>query len=84
MTNATPEGYPDHNHYIDASGLLCPEPIMLLHNAVRDASSGDVIKMWSTDPSTKRDIARFCEFLGHELLAEDSEQENFYFWLKKA
>lgn len=56
---------------------------MLLHNAVRDAESGEVIKMLSTDPSTKRDINRFCEFLGHELLSEEEQGDEFLFWLKK-
>jgi tRNA 2-thiouridine synthesizing protein A len=83
MTNASPLNPPQHTHYVDASGLLCPEPIMLLHNAVRDADGGDVIKMLSTDPSTERDITRFCEFLGHELVAQDKQGDDFYFWLRK-
>jgi len=78
MTNAE-----KYDHYIDASGLLCPEPIMLLHNGVRDAACGEIIKMHATDPSTKRDITRFCEFLGHELIAEKEEGSDYYFWLKK-
>lgn len=69
---------------LDATGLLCPEPIMMLHNAVRDVDRGQVIKMLSTDPSTKRDLARFCEFLGHELLAEAESEDGYVFWLKKA
>ena len=75
---------PAHNLELDASGLLCPEPIMMLHNAVRDVESGQVIKMLSTDPSTQRDIERFCEFLGHELLKQSETDGTYYFWLKKA
>ncbi|MFL0799963.1 MAG: sulfurtransferase TusA [Agarilytica sp.] len=53
---------------VDAKGLICPEPVMMLHSAVRDAKGGQVIQVLATDPSTKKDIAQFCEFLGHELL----------------
>ncbi len=40
---------------------------MLLHGAVRDAGVGESIRIEATDPSTERDIPKFCNFLGHEL-----------------
>ena len=46
---------------IDAKGLKCPEPIMLLHKAIRDSNSGDLIHLTATDKSTKRDVDKFCE-----------------------
>jgi len=51
---------------VDA-GLKCPEPIMLLHKAIRESSHGDLIELTATDSSTERDIDKFCEFLGHGL-----------------
>ena len=68
---------------LDTCGLLCPEPVMMLHNAVRDAASGDVIKVIATDPSTTRDIPRFCNFLGHELIASGEEGKNYLFYIRK-
>lgn len=29
---------------LDATGLLCPEPIMLLHNKIRDLPAGGLLK----------------------------------------
>ena len=55
---------------LDATGLHCPEPVMLLHNKVRDLPPGAVLKVIATDPSTRRDIPKFCMFLGHELLQQ--------------
>ena len=55
-------------YQVDATGLKCPEPVMMLHAAIRKASSGDVVCLTATDPSTQRDVAKFCDFLGHELL----------------
>lgn len=68
---------------LDACGLFCPEPVMLLHNAVRDVNVGDVIEVVATDPSTKRDIPNFCDFLGHRLLASKEENQKFLFYIEK-
>ncbi len=68
---------------LDTSGLICPEPVMLLHNAVRDAEIGNVIKLVATDPSTERDIPKFCQFLGHELLDKHTQDELFVYFIQK-
>lgn len=44
------------NHLLDATGLYCPEPVMLLHNKVREIASGEILLVRATDPSTQRDI----------------------------
>jgi len=76
---------PESAHQIlDASGLLCPEPVMLLHKAVRDLSAGQVLKMRATDPSTQRDVPKFCQFLGHELLVQEEENGEYHYWIRKA
>ena len=48
---------------IDATGLKCPEPIMLLHKAIRESRHGDTIEVFATDPSTERDIDKLLEYL---------------------
>jgi tRNA 2-thiouridine synthesizing protein A len=70
--------------YLDTRGLLCPEPVMLLHKAVREIAVGDVIEVMATDPSTLRDIPKFCHFLGHELLAQEESKTHYVFYIKKA
>ncbi len=68
---------------LDASGLFCPEPVMMLHSKVRELAAGDVLKVIATDPSTQRDIPKFCMFLEHQLL-ESSEQDGTYmYWIRK-
>ena len=68
---------------LDARGLYCPEPVMLLHNAVRDIPSGELLEVLATDPSTRRDIPRFCEFLGHELVEEEMVEGEFRYLIRK-
>ncbi len=74
---ATTDALPPHDVELDTSGLYCPEPIMLMHNKVRDMHSGQVLKVVATDPATTRDVPKFCQFLGHELI-EQSESEDVY------
>ena len=38
---------------LDAKGLICPEPIMLLHKAISEAKHGDKIEVFATDPTLK-------------------------------
>lgn len=73
----------DWNHELDAQGLLCPEPVMMLHKKVREMASGDVLKVIATDPSTTRDIPKFCNFLKHELVEQSQEGELYYYYIKK-
>ena len=71
------------DYQLDAVGLYCPEPVMMLHNRVRDIEAGQVLQVTASDPSTTRDIPKFCTFLGHELLHHGKEGENFVYFIKK-
>lgn len=68
---------------LDARGLMCPEPVMLLHNRINDVPMGGVLRVQATDPSTQRDIPRFCQFLGHELLASDETSEVYLYFIRR-
>lgn len=68
---------------LDASGLFCPEPVMLLHNKVRDIEAGQLLKLVATDPSTTRDVPKFCHFLGHELLESIEKGGSFTYLIRK-
>lgn len=68
---------------LDASGLNCPEPVMMLHNKVRDLAAGGLLKVIATDPSTRRDIPKFCMFLGHELLEQREDGGTYLYWIRK-
>ncbi|MBS9405153.1 sulfurtransferase TusA [Halomonas sp. TRM85114] len=59
---------PVHDAELDTTGLYCPEPIMLMHNKVRDMERDEVLKVVASDPATIRDVPKFCHFLGHALI----------------
>ena len=63
-------------HHLDTQGLICPEPVMMLHRTIRNAEAGAVIEILATDPATTRDIPNFCRHLGHELVQQETLAEN--------
>lgn len=68
---------------LDARGLRCPEPVMLLHKAMAGVTDGATLRVLATDPTTRRDIAQFCRFLGHELLSCEERGDELVFELRK-
>lgn len=70
-------------HLLDASGLFCPEPVMLLHKKIREIAAGERVVVIATDPSTTRDIPKFCVFLGHELLSSSADGTTFRYCIRK-
>lgn len=71
------------DHVLDTSGLLCPEPVMLLHQKIRKMTEGQTVKIIATDPSTQRDIPKFCHFLNNELIAQFIEEELYLYFVRK-
>ena len=71
------------DHDLDATGLICPEPLMLARNRVRAMAPGQVIHVIATDPAADRDFRDFCRFLGHELVETRKEGERLEFWIRK-
>src|SRR5690625_1604557 len=71
------------NRHLDATGLVCPEPVMLLHRAVREAGVGEVIDILASESSTARDVQKFCQCLRHELLEQSEEAETYRYHIRK-
>jgi len=72
------------DHLLDAKGLFCPEPVMLLHKKIREINEGEVLVLVATDPSTTRDVPKFCHFLGHELLSSAENDKVYRYSIRKS
>ncbi|MCY4655430.1 MAG: sulfurtransferase TusA [Gammaproteobacteria bacterium] len=68
---------------LDTCGLVCPEPLMLVRNKVREMDVGQVLHVWATDPSTHRDFTNFCRFLDHELLLAAESDGRYEYLIRK-
>ena len=71
------------DHSLDAIGLRCPEPVMMVRSAIRKIEHGETLVVIADDPSTTRDIPSFCRFMDHTLLAQEVENEPFKYLIKK-
>ena len=71
------------DHAIDAVGLECPEPLMILRNKVRAMAVGETVSVVATDPSTVRDFTNFCRFMGHELAESSADGDRYRFTIRK-
>ena len=68
---------------LDASGLVCPEPLMLVRNQVREMASGQVLYILATDPTTHRDLEQFCRFMKHDMVDSIVSDTRLEFWIRK-
>lgn len=74
---------PKFDYQLDAKGLMCPEPVMMLHKQIRLMKSGEVVKVEATDPSTTRDIPQFCNMLEHPLRHQEEVDQLYCFYIEK-
>ena len=57
-----------HDIEIDATGLLCPLPVLKLRKRMTDLESGSIVKILADDPAAILDIPHFCNENKHFLL----------------
>ncbi len=69
---------------LDARGLNCPLPILRAKKALTAMGSGETLAILSTDPGSVKDMQAFCKQTGHELIATNSNQGEFEFFIRKS
>ena len=67
---------------VDASGLNCPLPILRAKKALSTIASGQVLKVVSTDPGSKRDFQQFARQAGHELVGMEELGRSWVFFIR--
>jgi tRNA 2-thiouridine synthesizing protein A len=73
----------EDDEILDSQGLYCPEPIMMLHAKMDELESGAILRLIASDPATKRDVPKFCQFLGHELITATETDGVFQYQIRK-
>ncbi|MGY5451475.1 sulfurtransferase TusA [Agarivorans sp. MS3-6] len=71
------------DHQLDALGLRCPEPVMMVRKTIRSIKIGETLLVEADDPSTTRDMVSFCEFMDHTLMAQKVDQKPYQYLIKK-
>jgi tRNA 2-thiouridine synthesizing protein A len=68
---------------VDASGLLCPLPLLRLKKALTGMTSGDVVKVIATDPAAHLDFGVYVNQSGHQIIEFIKHEDRQIFYIKK-
>ncbi len=71
------------NKELDARGLNCPLPILKAKKALADMSSGQLLRVLSTDPGSNRDFQAFARQTGNELVGQTTNGDAFVHVLRR-
>ncbi len=68
---------------LDATGLLCPLPVLKARRALRSVPPGGLLEVRATDPGAVKDFEHFCRTTGCELVESGETGGVLRFLLKK-
>ena len=68
---------------LDTRGLNCPLPILKAKKALAELSSGQLLRVLSTDPGSTRDFQAFARQTGNELVEQTSAGAEFVHVLRR-
>jgi tRNA 2-thiouridine synthesizing protein A len=68
---------------LDATGLLCPLPVLKARKVLKTMPEGGIIEVQATDPGAPKDFVAFCETTGYRLLGSREEAGVFYLTIEK-
>lgn len=58
---------------LDATGLLCPLPVLKAAKRMRALAPGSVMRLLADDPAAVIDVPHFCAEQGHALLSSEAD-----------
>ena len=68
---------------LDAKGMSCPLPILKTKKTIEGLSKDQVLKVETTDPGSKNDMASWAKRTGNEILKVEEGSGTFTFYIKK-
>lgn len=68
---------------LDARGLNCPLPILKAKKALADMTSGQILRVVSTDAGSVRDFQAFAKQTGNELVEQSTVGADHFSLLKR-
>lgn len=78
-----PEPLPRPDREIDATGLLCPLPVLRARKVLAGMARGEVLRLRATDPAAWIDVPHFCAEAGHQLLAAEEAGEGAVYVIRR-
>ncbi len=67
----------------DATGLLCPLPVLRANRKMRELDPGGLLTVRATDPAAEQDFPAYCRQTGNELVSTAREGDVLVFVIRK-
>lgn len=68
---------------LDTRGMNCPLPILKTKKALADMTTGQILKVISTDAGSVKDMQAFANQTGNPLVSSSEEKGEYIFMMKK-
>ena len=68
---------------IDATGLLCPLPVLKLAKRIKAVQPGDVVELCADDPAALVDVPHYCSEAGHTLIGTEQDGAHIIYRVEK-
>ncbi|GGC03279.1 hypothetical protein GCM10011363_19820 [Marivita lacus] len=69
---------------LDATGLLCPLPVLKARKRLMGLSSGSELHVLTDDPAAIVDMPHFCNEAGHTLVRSETRDDAMLWVIRKA
>ena len=69
---------------LDATGLLCPLPVLKAAKRLRTLPPGTVMKITADDPAAVIDVPHFCAEQGYDLISAEDVGDVQTYIIRKA
>ncbi|MBD3663352.1 sulfurtransferase TusA family protein [Sulfitobacter aestuariivivens] len=69
---------------LDATGLLCPLPVLKLRKRLQGVAAGDCVRLLADDPAAIVDVPHFCAESGHQLVETGDQGTAQVYLVRKA
>lgn len=67
----------------DASGLLCPLPVLKARKRLLALGPGQVLRLTATDPAAVVDVPHFCAQAGYRMIHVDDDGVSQVYFIQK-
>ena len=68
---------------LDTRGMNCPLPILKTKKALADMTTGQILKVISTDAGSVKDMQAFANQTGNPLMSSSEEKGEYIFMMQK-
>ncbi|MBC6443797.1 MAG: sulfurtransferase TusA [Rhodobacteraceae bacterium] len=72
-----------HDANLDATGLLCPLPVLKARKRLQPMARGQTLCVFADDPAAVIDIPHFCNEQGHTLVSANVDATPQMYLIRK-